>query len=362
MINRKSGLLSFFNLLVVDLPAPGIITINWNFGSILGVILLVQIVTGVLIASRLSFSSTLSFEAVIRIYQDTNYGWLLRLVHASTARLYFFFMYLHIGRGIYYRAYSSRLVWFLGCLIYILRIAVAFLGYVLPWGQISYWAATVITNLVSAIPYLGDRLVLWIWGGYRVGNPTMTRFFTLHYLIPIILLVLVLLHLIFLHDYTSTNPLGSDLYQKKSFHSYYVIKDLCVFTLIILFTLGFALGFGYDFMDPQNWIAADPLVTPKHIKPEWYFLFAYAILRRIPDKLGGILALRLALAFLFIFVAKGSKHTPYSNVYKFIFWSFVSIFMILTWLGSCPAQPPFVLVSQIYTGLYFARLTLLLLL
>jgi len=213
----------------IRLPIPKNLSLNWNWGSLLGLFLVNQIVTGLLIAARLSFSSTLSFEAVINIIQDTENGWLLRLLHARGARWYFLIIYLHIGRGMYYRSFKLKWVWVIGIIIYVIRMATAFIGYVLPWGQISYWAATVITNLLRIVPYFGEDLVEWVWGGYGVGNPTLTRFFTLHYLLPFVILVLVLVHLIFLHLYASSNPLTSDSEVKTRFHYSFTTKDFFLF-------------------------------------------------------------------------------------------------------------------------------------
>jgi len=320
---------------------------------LLGIFLVLQIVTGLLMAARLSFSSTLSFEAVINIIQDSYYGWLLRLLHASGASWYFLIMYLHIGRGIYYRRFKFKWVWIVGIVIYVLRIAIAFIGYVLPWGQISFWAATVITNLIRIIPYIGPDLVQWVWGGYGVGNPTLTRFFTLHYLLPFVVVVLVAIHLIFLHNYTSSNPLGSDPEVKQIFHHAFIVKDFYIFFLIFYIFFIFTLIYGYSFIDPENFIEANPLVTPKHIQPEWYFLYAYAILRSIPDKSIGVIALLASIIILLLLLFKTYKTTKFSFLYKLSFWLLVATWILLTWLGSCPAQPPFVLVSQICSTLYF---------
>jgi len=294
--------------LITRVPIPKNLSLNWNWGSLLAIFLATQFVTGLLLASRLSFSSTLSFEALINVIQDTSYGWLIRLLHARGASWYFLIIYLHIGRGIYYKSFILKKVWFIGAFIYLLSIAAAFIGYVLPLGQISFWAATVITKLLSILPYIGEILVNWIWGGFGVGNPTITRFFTLHYLLPFIILVLVFTHLIFLHQYTSTNPLGVDAEIKLSFHYAYIVKDLYIFVLIFYIFFIFTLFFGYSFIDPENWIPANPLITPKHIQPEWYFLFAYAILRAIPNKTLGVLALLTATCgVLLILLVKSPK-------------------------------------------------------
>jgi len=252
--------------------------------------------------------------------QDTSYGWLFRLLHARGASWYFLIIYLHIGRGIYYKRYKLKAVWFVGVIIYILSMAIAFIGYVLPWGQISFWAATVITNLLRIIPYIGVDVVEWVWGGFGVGNPTLTRFFALHYLLPFVVIVLVLVHLVFLHNYTSSNPIGIDPEIKLSFHYSFIVKDFIVFIVVFYLFFIFSLMYGYNFIDPENFIEANSLVTPKHIQPEWYFLFAYAILRSIPNKILGVIALLGSICVLFLLLFKNIKKANFSNMYKFVFF------------------------------------------
>jgi ubiquinol-cytochrome c reductase cytochrome b subunit len=300
---RKSHpLIKILNGVLVDLPAPVNIRINWNYGSLLGLVLVIQLLSGILLATRFTGHSDMSFDCVIQIFQDSNYGWFLRLIHSTGATFFFIFIYLHIGRGIYYGSYVYPEVWNIGVVIYLLLIGTAFLGYVLPWGQMSYWGATVITNLLRAVPYLGSYLVEWVWGGFAVSNPTLTRFFALHYLLPFVILALVAIHIFFLHFTGRNNPLGvsSNTY-KVSFHYYYSFKDLFVYFFVLFIFLVFTLNYGYSFIDAANFIPANPLVTPTHIQPEWYFLFAYAILRSIPNKLGGVLGLLLSVLFLFVF-------------------------------------------------------------
>lgn len=362
---RKSHpLFKIINGSLIDLPSPINLSVNWNYGSLLGFVLIIQLVTGIVLATRFSGHSSISFDSVILIYQDSNYGWLFRLLHSTGASFFFVFIYAHIGRGIYYGSFSSVEVWNSGVLIYFILMGTAFLGYVLPWGQMSYWAATVITNLLSAIPYLGLTLVEWVWGGFAVSNPTLTRFFALHYLLPFVILFLVILHIFFLHLYGSSNPLGiSSISSKVSFHYYYSVKDLYFYFVFLFIFIVFTLNYGYVFMDAENFIPANPLVTPNHIQPEWYFLFAYAILRSIPNKLGGVIGLVASIAFLFMFSIGSRKFLfsgfNYSPVSRFIYWSFVSTFLVLTWLGSCPAEVPFTGVSLIITVLYFLFLSLL---
>ena len=358
-VRKYHPLFKIINSTLVDLPSPANLSVNWNYGSLLGLILVIQLVSGIVLATRFSGHSDISFDSVIRIYQDSNYGWLLRLVHSTGASFFFFFIYLHIGRGLYYGSYVYPEVWNIGVVIYLVLIGTAFLGYVLPWGQMSYWAATVITNLLSAIPFLGTTLVEWVWGGFAVGNPTLTRFFALHYLLPFLVTVMVILHIFYLHVYGRSNPLGiSSNSNKVSFHYYYSVKDLFVYVVFLFIFIFFTLQYGYIFIDAENFIPANPLVTPTHIQPEWYFLFAYAILRSIPNKLGGVVGLLLAVCVLFVFSVSSNKllfrGSMYSPLSRFLFWSLVSNFFLLTWLGRCPAESPYTEVALSCTVFYFA--------
>lgn len=363
-VRKYHPLLKIVNSTLVDLPSPANLSVNWNYGSLLGLILVIQLVSGIVLATRFSGHSDLSFDSVIRIYQDSNYGWLLRLIHSTGASFFFFFIYLHIGRGLYYGSYIYTEVWNIGVVIYLVLMGTAFLGYVLPWGQISYWAATVITNLLSAIPWLGSILVEWVWGGFAVGNPTLTRFFALHYLLPFLVTVMVILHIFYLHVYGSSNPLGiSSNTNKVSFHYYYSVKDLFVYFVFIFVFMFFTLKYGYVFIDAENFIPANPLVTPTHIQPEWYFLFAYAILRSIPNKLGGVVGLLLAVCVLFLFSVSSSKllfsGMMYSPISRLVFWFIVSNFLLLTWLGSCPAESPYTEVALYLTVSYFTLIAVM---
>ena len=365
IFRKNNSLFKIINNSLIDLPIPANLSINWNYGSLMGLVLIIQIITGVLLATRYRAHSTLAFDSIIFLVQDSRNGWLFRLLHSTGATFFFILIYLHIGRGLYYGSYIMREVWFIGVLLLFLLVITAFLGYVLPWGQMSYWGATVITNFVRALPYVGKSMTEWIWGGYSVGGPTLTRFFAIHYLMPFIMLFLTILHLFYLHMTGRSNPLGiaSNTY-KVPFHIYYVIKDLLIlltFSFIFLFT---TLNYGYNLIDAENFIPANPLVTPIHIQPEWYFLFTYAILRSIPNKLGGVVLIASAFLVLFLFGINRKNHFfrgfQFSPISRFIFWSLVSVFLLLTWLGSCPAESPFVEVSLACTLLYFFLFGLLL--
>nr|YP_010883370.1 cytochrome b [Rhingia binotata]WIF29696.1 cytochrome b [Rhingia binotata] len=350
-------ILSIANNALVDLPSPINISTWWNFGSLLGLCLIIQILTGLFLAMHYTADISLAFNSVDHICRNVNYGWLLRTLHANGASFFFICIYLHVGRGMYYGSYLFTPTWLSGTIILFLMMATAFMGYVLPWGQMSFWGATVITNLLSAIPYLGTTLVQWIWGGFAVDNATLTRFFTFHFILPFIVLAMVMIHLLFLHQTGSNNPMGlnSNL-DKVPFHPYFSYKDLTGFIVMIFMLVMLTLWNPYLLGDPDNFIPANPLVTPIHIQPEWYFLFAYAILRSIPNKLGGVIALVMSIAILMIMPFynlskfRGIKFYP---INKILFWIMVSIVILLTWAGARPVEDPFVIISQILTVLYF---------
>nr|YP_008081150.1 cytochrome b [Thyridosmylus langii]AGH27227.1 cytochrome b [Thyridosmylus langii] len=344
------------NNALVDLPAPSNISTWWNFGSLLGLCLIIQIATGLFLAMHYTANIESAFNSVTHICRDVNYGWFLRTLHANGASFFFICIYLHIGRGLYYNSYVFMHTWSVGVLLLFLVMATAFMGYVLPWGQMSFWGATVITNLLSAIPYLGLTLVQWIWGGFAVDNATLTRFFTFHFLLPFIVAAMTMIHLLFLHQTGSNNPLGMNSNMDKiPFHPYFSFKDIVGF-LTLLFSLTLInLWAPYMLGDPDNFIPANPLVTPIHIQPEWYFLFAYAILRSIPNKLGGVIALVMSIAILFIMPLnkqnfQGLQFYPINQI---LFWSMVAIVILLTWIGARPVEDPYVLIGQILTVLYF---------
>ena len=299
-----------------------------------------------------------AFSSVAHIIRDAPLGWLIRNLHANGASLFFVFIYMHVGRGLYYQRYITQPhTWIVGTTILFVRMATAFLGYVLPWGQMSFWGATVITNLVSAIPYVGHYVVEWIWGGFSVAGPTLNRFFSLHFILPFAIAGLRALHLLFLHEKGSTNPLGDLNHVRKiPFHPYYTWKDVVGF--LVVFVLLVILGFYAPTIlgDPDNFIHANPMVTPVHIQPEWYFLFAYAILRTIPSKLGGVIALVMSIAVLYFLPLRGLiKNMPsaFNPLYQFCFWSLLGLFALLTWLGACPIEEPYSTLAVPLTALYF---------
>lgn len=346
------------NNALVDLPAPINISSWWNFGSLLGLCLIVQILTGLFLAIHYTADINLAFNSVNHICRDVNYGWLLRTLHANGASFFFICIYLHIGRGIYYSSYLFIPTWLVGVLILFLVIGTAFIGYVLPWGQISFWGATVITNLLSAIPYLGIDLVQWVWGGFAVDNATLTRFFTFHFILPFIVLAITIIHLLFLHQTGSNNPIGlNSNIDKIPFHPYFTYKDIVGFIVILIALILLTLINPYLLGDPDNFIPANPLVTPVHIQPEWYFLFAYAILRSIPNKLGGVIALVLSIAILAIlpfYHLRKFRGIQFYPINQILFWIIVVIVILLTWIGARPVEEPYVLIGQILTVLYFS--------
>nr|YP_010166096.1 cytochrome b [Carcharhinus brachyurus]QRV60056.1 cytochrome b [Carcharhinus brachyurus] len=355
---KTHPLLKIMNQALVDLPAPSNISLWWNFGSLLGLCLAIQILTGLFLAMHYTADISMAFSSVVHICRDVNYGWLIRNMHANGASLFFICVYLHIARGLYYGSYLYKETWNIGVILLFLLMATAFVGYVLPWGQMSFWGATVITNLLSAFPYIGDMLVQWIWGGFSVDNATLTRFFAFHFLLPFLILALTVIHLLFLHETGSNNPLGinSDA-DKISFHPYFSYKDLLGFFVMIFFLATLALFMPNLLGDAENFIPANPLVTPPHIKPEWYFLFAYAILRSIPNKLGGVLAL---LFSIFILMLVPLLHTSkqrsiiFRPMTQVFFWLLVANSIILTWIGGQPVEQPFIMVGQIASISYFS--------
>lgn len=350
-------LFRIINNALIDLPSPSRISYIWNFGSLLGFCLVIQLVTGIFLALHYSCDLTLAFESVSHIVRDVNYGWLLRVAHANGASFFFICLYLHIARGLYYGSYNYLITWNVGVIILLLVQGTAFLGYVLPWGQISFWGATVITNLVSSIPVIGDEIVKWLWGGFSVDNATLTRFFAFHFLFPFIVSALVGVHFLFLHETGSNNPLGLRAnIDKVPFHPYFAEKDIFGAIVFLFLYLIIVLEFPNLFGDPENFIPANSLVTPVHIQPEWYFLFAYAILRAIPNKLGGVVALVCAIIVLIVcpfWRASKFRSLVFYPANKFYFWTLVITFFLLTFVGAKPVEEPYILLGQILRVYYF---------
>nr|ASW18537.1 cytochrome b [Onychodactylus koreanus]ASW18538.1 cytochrome b [Onychodactylus koreanus]ASW18539.1 cytochrome b [Onychodactylus koreanus]ASW18540.1 cytochrome b [Onychodactylus koreanus] len=354
---KTHPLLKIINGSFIDLPTPSNLSAWWNFGSLLGICLIAQILTGLFLAMHYTADTSSAFSSVAHICRDVNYGWLVRNTHANGASFFFICIYMHIGRGLYYGSYMYKETWNIGVILLLLVMATAFVGYVLPWGQMSFWGATVITNLLSAIPYMGNALVQWIWGGFSVDKATLTRFFAFHFLFPFLIVGVSMIHLLFLHQTGSNNPTGimSNM-DKVPFHPYFSYKDALGF-LIMLSTLMLLSLLSPNLLgDPDNFTPANPLMTPPHIQPEWYFLFAYAILRSIPNKLGGVLALLASIMILMIIPlmhTSKQRSLTFRPLTQIMFWLLVSNTLILTWIGGQPVEPPFIEIGQIASALYF---------
>ncbi len=357
-LRKENSLLSIINSVVVDLPSPSNISYLWNFGSLLGLCLVIQLATGIFLAMHYCADVNVAFSSVVHIMRDVNYGYLLKYLHANGASAFFLCVYIHIARGLYYGSYLRTPLWFSGVIIFLIMMLTAFIGYVLPWGQMSFWGATVITNFFSAIPYIGNDIVQWIWGGFSVSGATLNRFFSLHYLFPFILAGLALVHIILLHDTGSNNPTGlTSEIDKVTFHVYFTAKDAYGFLLLGMLISLFIFYSPNYLGDAENFIPANPLVTPVHIMPEWYFLFAYAILRAIPSKLGGVIAMAAAILVLlvipFIHTSK-LRGLIFRPLGKLFYWLFMANFILLVWIGSKPVEEPFIFIGQLSSIFYFA--------
>ncbi len=351
----------------VEYPTPRNLNYWWNFGSLAGLMLVIMILTGVFLAMAYTPNEALAFNSVERIMRDVNYGWLLRYMHMNGASFFFVCVYIHIFRGLYYGSYKAprEVLWWLGLIIYLTMMGTAFMGYCLPWGQLSFWGTTVITNLFSAIPVVGDYITTWLWGGFSVANPTLNRFFALHFLLPFVIFALVFLHVVALHTTKSNNPLGIDVKGPQDtipFHPYYTIKDLFGIGVLLMVYLGVVFFLPNFFVEPTNYIPANSMVTPPHIVPEWYFLPFYAILRSVPDKLGGVIAMFGAIVIFFFLPwidrskVRSAKFRP---IYKQLFWMFFLVCVVLGYIGSQPPEGTMVTLGRVFSVAYFAFFPLL---
>nr|QZZ18309.1 cytochrome b [Eurhadina jarrayi] len=354
---KTNNLIKIINYSVFDLPAPINLSAWWNFGVLLGMCLIIQILSGVLLSMHYTSDVKMAFDTISHITRNVNYGWLMRTLHSNGASLFFICLYIHTGRGIYYGSYKYINTWTMGVVLMLLTMATAFLGYVLPWGQMSFWGATVITNLLSAIPYIGSMMVNWLWGGFAVDNATLSRFFSLHFLLPFIVLMMTVIHIFFLHMTGSNNPIGlNSNIDKIPFHPYFSIKDVMGVMMILVMLLIVNLNSPYMLSDPDNFINANPMVTPIHIQPEWYFLFAYAILRSIPNKLGGVMALFCSILILMILpfsMKMKFKSISFYPINQYMFWMFITLVILLTWIGARPVELPYTNTGVLLTIMYF---------
>lgn len=353
---NKNSISLFINKSLTKLPTPINISYWWNYGSLLGIFLSIQILRGFFLSIHYCPNTLYAFNRIIHIIQDINIGWLIHNIHINGASIFFICIYVHISRGLYYSSFKLTYTWIIGTSIYIISIATAFLGYVLPWGQISFWGATVITNLLSTIPYIGNITVQWVWGGFSINNATLNRFYSLHFILPFLILFIVIIHLYFLHQSGSSNPLGLNRnFYKIYFNPYFTIKDLFGFLLIIFLFIIINLEYPYIFRDPDNFSPANPIITPLHIQPEWYFLFAYGILRSIPNKLGGVIALISSILILYFIPLFNSKFysLTYYPINQLFYWIYINNFILLTWAGAQIIEHPYILIRQILSILYF---------
>jgi ubiquinol-cytochrome c reductase cytochrome b subunit len=367
-IDYRLPMFSFMEKELIDYPTPRNLSYWWNFGSLAGIVLVIMIVTGIVLAMHYTPHVDHAFDSVERIRRDVPFGWLIQFIHMNGASFFFILVYIHIFRGLYYGSYKSprEILWILGVIILLCMMATAFMGYVLPWGQMSFWGATVITNLFSAVPIVGDIIVTWLWGGFTVDNPTLNRFYSLHYLMPFVIVGVVALHMISLHQHGSNNPLGIDAkgpQDKIPFHPYYTVKDLAGMGIFLL-VFAYFVFFNPDLLGhPDNYTPANPLLTPPHIVPEWYFLPFYAILRAIPDKLLGVIAMFGSIGILFLLPwldMSRVRSATFRPIYKQVFWLIVIDSFILGWVGANPPEGKFIIIGRAATAYYFAHFLIIL--
>nr|AGQ50327.1 cytochrome b [Conostigmus sp. MM-2013] len=359
---KSNIFLNIFSSSLIYLPSPINISMWWNFGSLLGICLLMQIITGFMLSMHYCPNTNIAFFSIIHIMNDVNYGWLLRYIHLNGASMFFLFMYIHVLRGMYYSSFFFLHTWFTGTIILLISMGTAFMGYVLPWGQMSFWGATVITNLVSTIPYLGEDIVIWLWGGFSVNNPTLNRFYSIHFILPLIIAMMVMIHLTYLHLTGSNNPLGlNSNFMKIPFNPYFTIKDIMGFILMFMLLTLIIMNNPNMLNDPENFIEANSMITPIHIQPEWYFLFAYSILRSIPNKLGGVIGLVMSIIIILILPFMNFKYKSNFNypLNQILFWFMFNSLIILTWIGAQPIEYPFFMIGQITSFMYFSYFIIL---
>lgn len=358
----KDPILSITKNSLISLPTPFSISFLWNIGFLLGFTLILQIITGLVLSINYICHTTLAFDSVIHIIRDIDSGWLIRYLHINGASLFFLLIYIHIARGIYFNSPSKiPIVWASGVIILLASIGAAFIGYVLPWGQISFWGATVITTIISAIPYIGKQTTEWLWGNFSVSQPTLNRFLSLHFVIPLVIAALVIAHLILLHKPGSSNPTGvKPDYDKIKFFPYFLTKDITPALIISIIIITLVCINPNLLGDVENYNPARATTTPPHIQPEWYFLFAYAILRSIPSKLGGVLAMVGSILCLLILCYKPYKfNKKFSPIKKILFWTFISTVLLLTWIGANPVEPPYLIIGRIITIVYFLNIIII---
>ena len=362
----KDSLLAFVSSHIIDYPTPLNLNYLWSFGSTAGICLVIQMISGILLAMHYTPHIDLAFSSVEHIMRDVNNGWLIRYLHANGASMFFIVVYCHIFRGLFYGSYMfpREKLWVSGVIIFLLMMATGFMGYVLPWGQMSFWGATVITNLFSAVPVVGGSIVEWLWGGFSVGNATLNRFFSLHYLLPFVIAALVIIHLSLLHTDGSNNPLGINTnVQTIPFYPYFYVKDLFAFFILVFFLSMLVVYYPNSLGHPDNYIPANPMVTPAHIVPEWYFLPFYAILRSIPDKLGGVVAMFSAIIVLMILPFLNSSKVRsgiFRPLFALSFWFLSADFLLLGWVGQKPVETPYIEAGMLGTVFYFVFLLIFL--